>query len=257
MSVYKIYCDESRQNNCEYHLIGGVWIQAESGWDFVNDFHSLCRTRLGILPAHMKWTNVPSKPTSKYYGFYTDLIDLYFDYNRQGKMCFRTIIADRDYVIDHDIHHSGDAEVGFYKLYYQLILHTLSVDSFYHLRIAKRPVSKKAQDMGEMERLNDLKNALNNGVRKKYTERGIFFSRDLVLSIQARMAKERVLIQLADIMMGATGYHWNKEHLKERASEGKVSLSKYIASKLGRENLCFITYASNRNFNVFHLKPRK
>lgn len=257
MGIYKIYCDESRQLSSEYKLIGGIWIRTESGWDFVQKFHAMCMTNVGMLPAHMKWSNVPTKSSSKYFCFYKELIDLFFEYNERGIMNFRTIVAGPDYIMNHSVHHSGDYEEGFYKLYYYLIQNTLSVDHYYHLRVAQRPVGKKQHNVDEKQRLSDLKNSLNNEMRRKYANAGIYFSRDHVLSIQARPAKERVLIQLADILTGAVGYHWHGEHTKPDASEGKLSLSRYISDKLGRPDLNFVTPPSDKTFNIFRIRPGK
>lgn len=253
MTVYKIYCDESRQTGYKYKLMGGIWIKNEYGWPFVDEFHNLCIKKVGILPGHMKWTSVPTKPESQYYQFYTILIDLYYKYNVKEKMFFKTIIADRNYDFKHQLFNQGDSEVGFYKLYYFMILSTLSHENRYHVRLADRTVSKKRSKLSQQDRLCDLQDCLNQGFIKKteYT-----YSDNIVLSIESRPAKDRRLIQLADILMGAVGYHWNEMNLLSNAGEGKVFLADYIAQKLGKDNLCFSTSASNRTFNIFRFRPK-
>lgn len=254
MSCYKVYCDESRQNNCQYKLISGIWINKDSGWPFVNDFNNKCIQEVGIEPAHMKWKNVPSKPDSPFFPFYKIFVDLYFQYCYRGKMFFRTIIANKDYQFNHSLYNNGDPEIGFYKLYYQLIFHWLDADCLYHIRIAQREVSKKVQNIDEAGRLDDLNTILNNGINKKYNRKKLGQN---IISTQARPAKSRRLIQLADILMGAVGYHWNGEHLKPEASKGKIYLSNYIANKLHRKDLKFISRsATEKTFNIFFLNPK-
>ncbi len=166
------------------------------------------------------------------------------------KMFFRVVLADKSYNMAHKDFHDGDYEVGFFKLYYQLILHILTPENQYHLRLAEREVSKKVRNINEAGRLSDFKRYLNNAMRSKTM-------RNVVPTVEARPAKQRRLIQLADILMGAIGYHWNLEHLKENASQGKCCLANYIASKLGREDLRFTTSLYSRPFNIFYHQPGK
>lgn len=166
-TVYKIYCDESRQNGEKYKLMGSIWIKKDYGWHFVNEFHNRCIRNFGVLPAHMKWTKVPNKIHDKYFGFYILLIDLFFEYSRQERMFFKTIIADSSYDFKHPLYHSGDPEAGFYKLYYQLLLNSLRRNERYHIRIADRTVSNKRFPLSQTERLDELMQCLNNGFTKK------------------------------------------------------------------------------------------
>ena len=159
MDTYKIYCDESRQNEKGYKLMGGIWIQEQEGWPFVNEFHNICEEKIGTRPAHMKFEKATTHEL--YYKFYKYIVDLYFKYNNKNKMFFKTIIVDDNYNFKHNHYHDGDFEIGFYKLYYYLIKNTFENNTEYHLRIAKRSVSKKQSDRGEIERLNDLKECLN------------------------------------------------------------------------------------------------
>jgi len=256
LAVYKIYCDESRQTDSQYKLMGGIWIKKECGWPFVDEFHNICINNLGFLPGHMKWTKVPSpspQGTSKYLKAYGYLVNLYFKYNAEGKMFFKTIIADKDYDFSHDIFNRGDPEVGFYKLYYLLILNSLDFGNKYHIRVAKRNVSQKRMALDERSRLSDLQKCLNSGFIKKINYAN---NDDIVLTIEPRSARDRRLIQLADILTGAVGYHWNGFHNLPNAKPGKVLLANYIAKQVGRCNLCFQTYPSNRLFNIFRLKPK-
>ncbi|WP_084413466.1 DUF3800 domain-containing protein [Desulfovirgula thermocuniculi] len=249
---FKIYCDESRTND-PYKLVGGIWIKAEYGWPFVNDFHKICESKLNKIPAHMKWSNVPSKPESKYMCFYTDLVDLFFAYMNSGHMFFRVIVAHPNYRFDHPIYHRGDFEEGFYKLYYQLIYRTLLPFNEYHIRLAYRDVPKKVVAKDETTRLKELMNALNRSINRDYS-----YSLDElpVKSIASRPAEGRRLIQLADILIGATGYHWNNLHNRPCANKGKVFLASYIAGKLGRKDLVFTTSPNDRRFNIFFLNPK-
>ena len=96
MEIFKIYCDESRQNIGQYMLVGGVWIRQEIGWDFVNDFEYHCKKNIGLhMPMqNMKWSKIPRTDEDKYYEAYRYLVDLYFEYNKNKDMFFRTLVTD-------------------------------------------------------------------------------------------------------------------------------------------------------------------
>ena len=166
ISTWYIYCDESRQNTNKYKLLGGIWVLKEHRELFLNEFYSLCLRKRGQLPAHMKWTSTPPVE-DRHMVFYTDLIDLYFEYNRKHFMYFKTIVAPPEYKMDHPIYHSGDFEEGFYKLYYDLVIHTLRYQDRYHLRIAQRSPSKKKANLTENDRLQILKEVLNKKIQRK------------------------------------------------------------------------------------------
>lgn len=256
MQFMKIYCDESRQNGHKYKLIGGIWIPQEYCRPFVDDFLRFCDNEVRTRPRHMKWKKVPS-PGTKYMKFYTGLVDLYFEYAFQQRMDFRVIVADDEYKLDHPDYHGGDPEKGFYTLYYELIVHALRPNCRYHVRVGHREVSRKVRPLTEMDRLRELHEALNNGFAKIMRERrGRVVAENVVLSVEPRHPQQRILMQLADILTGATGFHWHGGHLRPGAKEGKVYLAKRIAGHLGRKDLRFTSERLDRVFNVFYIKPR-
>ena len=251
MTVYKIYCDESNiHEKGRYKLFGGIWIKKELGWEFVDNFLTKCEKEgLPNNIGHIKWTKTPSKPSDKHMFMYKTLVDLYFKYNEENpeNMFFRSVVVDPSYDFKHEFYHKKDYEIGFYKVYYQLIFHTIEVQHEYHIRVASRPVDKKRKNLTEKERLVVLQEKLNNKLCPDSPAR----------SIEARSARERILIQLADIFIGAIGFHWNSEHLKAKSKKGKLYLAKYIANKLKTNNLRFTTSKNNRRFNIFYLNPKK
>lgn len=153
MSIYRIYCDESRQNKGPYKLMGGVWVDQFYAQRFVDDFHMRILNNFSGMPAHMKWTRVPGNTNIPLFKQYIELLDLFFEYNDRNLMFFKTIIADNTYNMEDPYYHNNDYENGFYKLYYDLILHTLDFKNRYHIRIAQRDVSKKIMSVDESYRL--------------------------------------------------------------------------------------------------------
>lgn len=79
---------------------------------------------------------------------------------------------------------------------------------------------------------------------------------DIVLSVEARPAKEKRLIQLADILLGAIGYQWCNEYNPEKCN-GKKYICDHICERLGKENLQYESNWSDRRINIFKLCPGK
>lgn len=257
MAVYKVYCDESRQTKYRYMLVGGIWIPAQEGWNFVNDFEGFCLQNLKLDKklGHMKWTKVPP-PSNKLFGAYQHLVDLYFQYNAQQKMFFRTVIVDTTtYDFNHPVFSAGDYEQGFYNIYCQLLIHWLQKGNEYHIRIGQRNVRKAFDEDCERFRLESLQEKLNrkfDWLMNKHWE--IYGHRKVnppVKTIESRDASTKRLIQLADLLMGAVGFYWNDEYIKNQVKPGKRMLAQHIACKLHKKNLKFSTNWNDKLFNVF------
>jgi len=241
-------------------LVGGIWIRQEKGWDFVNDFESYCKNIIGIhVPMqNMKWTKIPRTDEGKYYEAYKYLVDLYFEYNKSNYMFFRTLVTDRNkYDLEHPVFYDGDYEKGFYNLYCQLILYWLEKDIQYHIRLAQRLIKKAHAHDSEYLRLQLLQDKLNTKFCNRISRYYPSTSLRPVLSIEPRPARDRRIIQIADILMGAVGFYWNGDHLSGKIRKGKVAIAKHIAQHLNREDLCFETDWKDRTFNIFHFDTDK
>lgn len=249
---WKIYIDESRISGCKYMLMGSIWIRSDQGWPFVNYYHNTVQQLCGIQPNMLKWTNVPSNRGHKYVNFYTTLVDAFFQFQQFNVMFYRCLIVDSTYNLAHPYYHHGDPEVGFHKLYYELIQPVLECDKRYHVRIAERPVNRKRADLTQIQRVQILKDALNASFRKRCPS----FTGNIVDSVDIRKAADRRLIQLADVLTGAVGFHWEELHQNVNSGKGlvKAFLANYIAQKMNSKDLCFTTLSSDRKFNIFHMR---
>lgn len=254
MTKYKVYCDESRIDKTGYTLIGGIWVPEKYVAPFISDYSRVCQEHPKGQPHRLKWTKTPPKPDALEMRWYTDMVDLFFEYMEKGCMSFRVIIVDETYDFAHPGYNQKDYETGFYKLYYQLIVHTLEPQNQYALHLASRSVSKKSQKLDESYRLSDLKRTLNSGCRKMFGHQPFA---DVVTSVEARDESSQLPIQLADLLTGAVGYHWVRGHLEPQARLGKIFLANYIATKLGRETLRYSTSSGVKGFNIFRHRPQE
>lgn len=225
--MIEVYCDESRpevifgdKSKDRYMVIGGVWIPYSYRNDVKDKFKCL-KSEYGVN-GEVKWNNVsPSK-----LDFYLQIIDLFF----QNPVQFRCIVVDSKRVDIHN-YHDDDNELGFYKFYYQMLIHWLNEreDYWIYLDYKKNKLPN---------RLHTLKNILNNST----------FS--VVKSVQAIDSKQSVLIQMADLLIGAVGYKYHNL----TGSEAKLKLIERIEENLGHK--IGGTTKGTKKFNVFKIALR-
>jgi hypothetical protein len=150
-----IYCDESRQTADRYMVIGGIIAPRENETSFAE---AMKLFRQGQnMHAELKWTKVSDQKLAEYKA----LIDLFFSFNRA--FYFKAIVVDTQ-EIDHSRYNKEDAELGFYKLMYQFLLHSFGSE----LRQGDRCIVHLDQRTTSRYKLSTLCAVLNNGLRKKY-----------------------------------------------------------------------------------------
>lgn len=224
--MIEVYCDESRpeviygQNSLDrYMVIGGIWIPRNARKNVKNEIKKLKEKH--NLYGEIKWRNVsPSK-----IDFYLELVDLFFN---TPELRFRCIVVD-SHNVDLEAYHESDSELGFYKFYYQLLKHWIGNWEEYWIFLDHK--KNKLPD-----RLHTLERVLNNSTS------------GFIREVQAIESKESLLIQMADVLMGAVGY---KIHDKA-TSDAKLSLISRIESNIGTP-INRGTYRDAVKFNIFRI----
>lgn len=233
-----IYCDESRQTADRYMVIGGLILDRENEPRFAEAM-ALYRQSQN-MHAELKWSKVSDQKFREYQA----LIDLFFTFNRA--VHFKSIVVDTQ-EIDNRRYNKNDAELGFYKLMYQFLLHSFGA----YLQPADQCIVILDQRTTTKYKLSTLCAILNNGLHKKYP-----YLLAPVRNIQATDSKASDLIQVADVVMGAIGYEMNGAHTRTGAKRSKVALAEYIAAKLGLVNLQQPTPRSQKHFSIWHFHFR-
>jgi hypothetical protein len=240
---FNVFCDESRHTGShKYVVLGGVWVR--DGWegmiagtwkDRLKDFSS--------VPEFVKWTRTPSV-SSFVFSAYQRLIDLFFECNRMDSMRFRAVVTKKaDFDMTHDGYCHGDYETGFHMLYYQLLSHPCEPGAQYCFNLAERNKGTAPSDGYATTVLLDC-------LRKSNRQSSIPV-------IKYVRAQDSLFVQIADILMGAVGYHYEDLHKVPNASPGKIALAAQIAGKLGRKDLIFSSPKSEKKFNVFRFRPNE
>jgi hypothetical protein len=233
-----IYCDESRQTADRYMVIGGLITMRENEEAFMQAM-SLYR-QSNNMNSELKWTKVSDQKLKEYLA----LIDLFFSVNRAFH--FKAIVVDTQ-EMDNRHYNKGDAELGFYKMMYQFLLHSFGE----YLQPEDRCIIFLDQRTTSKYKLSTLCAILNNGLKKKYN-----LATPPVKNIQALDSKSSDFIQVADVIMGAIGYEMNGVHTRTDAKHSKVLLAEYIAKKAGLVNLQQPTPRSQRHFSIWHFHFR-
>lgn len=220
---FNIYCDESRHTSDpadRYAVIGGILCSREDKYALVGAIHHL--KALYKTQGEIGWSRVSPNRLD----FYLALQKLFIECD---SLSFRCILVDRT-ALDHAKYNNGDAELGFYKLYYQLLVHWLNPEDAYHLYLDWQQNSDK-------NRFATLREML---VRRLQ-------GRARVVCLEPVESHQQPLTQLTDLLIGAVGYQWNDRS----SSPTKLAFCAELAKALHKPNLKFSTAQGEVKFNIF------
>ena len=224
---FLVYCDETLPDLFtttkaidKRLMIGSLWIEEDLRDDFKEKIKEL-RVKHNCW-GEIKWTKVSTSKEN----FYFELVDLFFSFGMQSR--FKAIGIDPKQI--NWAMHGNDRELGFYKFYYLLLkqwLHDFNEYSIYC-------DSKVNRDLSRLNKLHEiLENANWNANIKR---------------VQALPSNEVVLIQLADLFLGATSAKMNNTIQTNKA---KLNLINHIEKHLGRQIKA--TPMSEQKWNVFNI----
>lgn len=228
MMAYNLYCDESRHTSDpsqNFAVIGVLQCPREHKHQIVGRLHSL----MALYGIHSEFGWKKLSPNKQF--FYEALLDFFIE---ESNLNFRCIVVDKS-TLDHDKWNSGDKELGFYKLYYQLLVHWLKPGNEYHIYL-------DWQQNSCSNRFEELRRILIH----KLTGRA------KISCLEPVSSHNQPLIQLADVLMGAVGYQWNNLDKKPESSAFKSAYAQKLAVMLKRERLSVATGLIEQKFNIFN-----
>jgi uncharacterized protein DUF3800 len=241
--IYHIYCDESRQTKDRFMILAGVVINAKSIEDVVDKLRAF-RER-AKMTAELKWTKVSRGKLNQY----KEIIDIFVDFTSSNVVHFKALIFDC-HQIDHRSFSDGDNEVGFYKFYYQLLLHCFGKPYC----TTEHPMRFMVflDERNTTYKLTTLKAFLNRGMASKFGIQSSPFRQ-----IEPRNSHKCDITQMLDIVVGAVGYQRNMLHRRKDANPAKVELAAYLAKKLGWPHLLFDTNPHVMRFKLWTFRLQK
>lgn len=226
---FEVYCDEtlpdlftSSSPKGRYLMIGSLWLPSDLREEVKDRVNGL-RKRHAVY-GEMKWRKLsPSKAT-----FYNELLDLFMSFG--SDLRFRCIAVDHQ-AMNVNLH-NGDAELGFYKFYYQVLHHWILDQNEY-------VVFCDLKRNRDRTRLITLKRILNNANRTS-----------IISNVQSLPSSEVVLLQMCDVLLGAASARMNKLAGLGSAKEGVIAhLERRLnCSRLGP------THRAEDKFNIFKIK---
>lgn len=223
---FEVYCDESglealtKKEQHPFTAIGGIWLPEEYR-------ETLKESIKGIKAKHnvygeLKWKKV----SPSYFELYKDLFDYFFqaEYIR-----FRVIIIE-SVKVDNIRFNKTDAELGFYKFYYQLLHHWIFDFNTYNIFVDLKKNSKKTR-LKELKRILELSNLTSE-----------------ILQVQGLPSEESLGIQLADVLTGLVASKFNAQ----TTGKTKPSLINYVESELLKKAI-YPSPKWEEKFNIFKI----
>jgi hypothetical protein len=242
-TVLHIFCDESRQSKDRYMVLGGIIIPKENIPAF-NATMANYRARYN-MHSELKWSKVKQQKIEEYKGF----IDYFIALSNTNKIHFKSIVVD-NHLVNHKKYNSGDKELGFYKFYYQLILHCFGVK--YYKKESDVKFIIHPDELSSKYPLEELKKILNNGISKK-----LGVSINPFVSIEPKCSHDSEIAQINDLIIGAIGYEKNGYHLLAGSASGKIELLNYIKQSAGIATLCDTTPIHLSRFGIWNFRLNK
>lgn len=227
----EVYCDENhpelftttKQPLGRYLMIGSLWLPAGLRKTLKTEIEAL-REKHGI-GSEFKWHKVQRGKLP----FYLDLVDLFGQHG--DNLRFRCIAVDKE---KFNIKlHNDDAELGFYKFYYQLLHHWMSESNEYAIFCDQKSNS-------DPRRLHKLTEVLSNATPSA-----------TIAPVQALPSWQVTMIQYCDFLLGAAAARMNN---KVKIGTPKAQVIERLELQLKRE--IGASWQSEKKFNVFCINLR-
>ena len=221
----EVYCDESglealtRRDAHDYTGIGGLWMHS--------DYRSLFKASMNDIKAkhnikgEIKWQKV----SPAFFGLYEDVITYFFS---TPQLRFRVILIESR-IVDNIKFHDKDAELGFYKFYYQLLHHWILDFNNYKIYLDY----KVNRNKGRLKVLKKVLNASN-------------ITSD-VQQVQALLSEQSLGIQLADVLTGLVTAKFNRKTISAAKNELIDCVEKHLGRTIAH------TPKFEEKFNVFKI----
>ncbi len=227
---YDIYCDESRSDiftsqktsDC-FMVIGGLWLETKNRLKFKQELRDLRQKNKCF--GEIKW----NKASPAREDFYKKVVDYFFD--KGNDLRFRCIVVEKNKV-DLMRYHEADAELSFYKFYYQLLHHWILDFNDYSIFLDTKT-----------NRVKDRISVLSDCLRKSNISSEI-------KNVQALPSHELVFIQLTDLLVGAVSASFNHS-IKSKTKKNIIAkIEQHLKHKI-----IIPTVRDYVKFNVFKICP--
>lgn len=235
---YTSFTDET-DLTAQYMTIGGI----TCGTAFVPELFSILSRYQGRMPYRtdrLEWKCI----TKHNRPIFEELIDQFFELNAEHLVDFHALVVDM-HEFDHVTYNDGDKEVSFDKMLFQCLyaVHKRyagcsSVRCFHGNRDSPYPIA-------------NLREMLN---QKVFSAR---FGRTFVpyVAVKNLEVKRSLPMQLADLLIGCLGAHWNKRKGYTSGSPKDI-IAQRFKQECPVDDLLRNSPRSHKNFVVWEFKGR-
>jgi hypothetical protein len=213
MTSMHVYADESCTSGNRYLALGGIAVE-ENNVPSVLERLAVVRARHDTH-GEVKWAKISKAKLD----FYRAYVDVFFDLAANDHLHFRALYVDT-HTFKHHRYNGGDAEIGFNKLIYQLLLHKFgrAYGETFKIKVwlDDRTTKHDPEDMRPM---------LNHDLARWNVPGNPF------RQLRFRNSKECDLIQLNDLLVGVVGFKRNLHDKKPDCSANKTALAEHIVRR--------------------------
>jgi len=232
---YNVYCDESchlEHDNSSVMILGAMYCPEDIKTKIYNDIRQIKLNNQLNSHFEIKWTKVSASKID----FYLELLEYYWSV---PELKYRCLVATHKNQLDHGRYNSGDYDLWYYKMYYYLLNGILEAANEYHVML-------DIKDTHGGKRVEKLREVICNGVYD--------FNQHRLDGIGLINSKESEILQIADLINGAIGFHHRRLDQLENSNGGKKLFVKALQEKHDIDNT---TYgARNSKFDMFVWQPR-
>lgn len=239
---YILYCDESSDKGPKYSdFFGGCIVSSKNAPGVISALEM--KKRELHLGGEIKWTKV----TANYLDYYIQMVDLFFDLIKDGKVKMRVMFRKNE-----DTPHRRDVcekDDKYFKLYYQFIKHSFGLmaipedegEVFLRVYFDQLPDTKI-----KCEKFKDfIRNLPSTNDFQKVHGR-LYIRKEDVAEVRSH---NHVLLQCVDIVLGAMYFRLNELHCEKpegSRSRGKRTIAKEKLYKHINKRICELL----PNFNI-------
>lgn len=229
---FNIYLDESchlEHDGIPVMVLGAVWCPTSHVYALSHRISELKAAHGLSRDFEIKWTKVsPGKQA-----FYLELVNVFFE---EAELHFRGVLIPDKSQLDHR-RFAQSHDDWYYKMCFRLLDPVISPEHSYEVYL-------------------DIKDTRSETKRAKLEEVLRSSNRDwaqaIVRRVQQIRSHESALMQLADLLIGAVGYHARGE----TSSTAKLAVIKRIRQR-GKLSLDRSTFLGATKFNLFRWAPNE
>jgi hypothetical protein len=184
--LYNMYCDESchlEHDQQKAMVLGTIWCPQEHVKSIIGDIREIKEKHGFHQQFEIKWVKVSPKMVQ----FYLDLVDYFFSNN---ELHFRALIIPDKSILQHAKFNQTHDD-WYYKMYFDMLKVIVDPGAHYNIYL-------DIKDTRGGSKIKKLREVLSNA--------NYDFSRTIIHTIQIIRSHEVNLLQLADLLIGATAY---------------------------------------------------